>query len=384
MDVTIEGATGSLTVSNTLVSLGELDLQSPNFQFDDVDGASDGVHRSRSPGTQSEDSCHMEEPEEKGRLNVVVKRASFRRTNSAMDTGMPCYKMDSRPRGMVLIIEIEEYVNDVQERRIGSAIDAENLRNLFVQLQFKVEHKKNLKRHEFDRELETFAGDPGHREADMMILAILSHGREGNVFASDGTVIAIEAIYEKFNNRNCPALQGKPKFFIIQACRGDDTDQAHCDYDNESLAQAGPGKKRRHGHDAYPSSNFGEMNKARPTWEDMIIAYSTIPGYVSNRDHVSGTWFIQSLVEVFMNHAHDREIIDLLRMTSQRLSHFTNEYNEKQTCNVEMRHLYKRIYFNPGLPGTPKPLRRSKSTPPPSPRRRTRRQETLDDDDEES
>ena len=54
MDVTIEGATGSLTVSNTLMSLGELDLQSPNFQFDDVDGANDGILRSRSPGTQSE------------------------------------------------------------------------------------------------------------------------------------------------------------------------------------------------------------------------------------------------------------------------------------------------------------------------------------------
>ena len=76
-------------------------------------------------------------------------------------------------------------------------------------------------------------------------------------------------------------------------------------------------------------------------------------------------------------------------MTSQRLSHFTNEYNEKQTCNVEMRHLYKRIYFNPGRPGTPK-LRRSRSTPPASPRHRartfprTRRQETVDDDEEES
>ena len=95
-------------------------------------------------------------------------------------------------------------------------IDVKNLRNLFAQLQFKVEHKKNLKRHEFDRELLAFANDPGHRESDMMILAILSHGREGNVFASDGTVIAIESIYEKFNNKNCPALQGKPKFFIIQ------------------------------------------------------------------------------------------------------------------------------------------------------------------------
>ena len=104
-----------------------------------------------------------------------------------------------------------------------------------------------------------------------------------------------------------------------------------------------------------------------------------------------------------MTHAHDTELVclplltvcllrstlqniqvDLLRMTSERLSHFTNEQGEKQTCNVEMRsnkdvsvfyllfakhfyktkmslffyllpprHLYKRIYFNPGLGGGP-------------------------------
>jgi hypothetical protein len=35
----------------------------------------------------------------------------------------------------------------------------------------------------------------------------------------------------------------------------------------------------------------------RPTWEDMIIAYSSLPGYASVRDHEKGTWFIQSLVE---------------------------------------------------------------------------------------
>jgi len=108
-----------------------------------------------------------------------------------------------------------------------------------------------------------------------------------------------------------------------------------------------------------------DVARARPTWEDMLIAYSTIPGYASIRDHENGTWFIQSLVEVFMNHAHDTELVDLLRMTSERLSQFTNEQGEKQTCNVEMRHLYKRIYFNPGL-GRPT-LTRSLSTPPASP-----------------
>jgi hypothetical protein len=42
--------------------------------------------------------------------------------------------------------------------------------------------------------------------------------------------------------------------------------------------------------DADHGSNYGEMYKARPTWEDMIIAYSTIPGFASIRDHDKGTW----------------------------------------------------------------------------------------------
>ena len=67
------------------------------------------------------------------------------------------------------------------------------------------------------------------------------------------------------------------------------------------------------------------------------------------RDHEKGTWFIQSLVEVFMNHAGEHELIDLLRMTSERLSGFKSEDGEKQTCNIEMRHLYKKIYFQPGI-----------------------------------
>ena len=57
----------------------------------------------------------------------------------------------------------------------------------------------------------------------------------------------------------------------------------------------------------------------------IIVHTSIISGFTSLRDHDKGTWFIQSLVEVFMNHAHEKELIDLLRMTSDYLSKFTNE-----------------------------------------------------------
>ena len=77
----------------------------------------------------------------------------------------------------------------------------------------------------------------------------------------------------------------------------------------------------------------------------MCIAYSTIPGYTSQSDVYRGSWFIKSLVETFLSYSRKRELIDLLRLTSNKLSMCTNSKGQKQTCSVEMRNLYKRIYF---------------------------------------
>lgn len=150
------------------------------------------------------------------------------------------------------------------------------------------------------------------------------------MYAADGQSINMEYIYEFFNNRNCPLLRGKPKFFIVQSCRGDRPDAGVA---GEDATAQHVSKKRRaaESSDGVAEGGAGDVARARPTWEDMVIAYSTIPGqcvlespymlpmmspgYASLRDHDKGTWFIQSLVEVFMVHAHDTELVDLLRMT---------------------------------------------------------------------
>jgi len=332
---------------------------------------------STSPDSQSQssirsctDNCCMEvEPTERGKLEVNVIPSSFHRSNSIQSSAMPAYPMMKQPRGLAIIINIETYDNDIQEQRMGSHVDVCNLAQLLKGLQFSVSIYHDLQLAEFYRVITEFCCNKTHADTDMAIVAILSHGKDGVVYAADGQSINMEYIYEFFNNRNCPALRGKPKFFIVQACRGDlpDTGVLH---ETEMSFPINPKKRRAAGTDtdALPTGlGVSDISRARPTWEDMIIAYSTIPGYASIRDHEKGTWFVQSLVEVFMNHSHDTELVDLLRMTSERLSQFTNEQGEKQTCNVEMRHLYKRIYFNPGL-GKPGPvLTRSLSTPPASP-----------------
>ena len=53
---------------------------------------------------------------------------------------------------------------------------------------------------------------------------------------------------------------------------------------------------------AYRNPNETPKVFKEPTWEDMLIAYATIPGYVANRNHYRGTWFVESICDVFMNH----------------------------------------------------------------------------------
>ena len=76
----------------------------------------------------------------------------------------------------------------------------------------------------------------------MMIVCISSHGSaHGRIISSDCLELDLEhdilrsyhpadpshpnlLSFRRFNNMFCPKLKGKPKFFLIQACRGDDVD----------------------------------------------------------------------------------------------------------------------------------------------------------------
>ncbi len=72
------------------------------------------------------------------------------------------YRMRSAPRGKALVVEIEEFENDVYERRHGSNVDVDNLTQLFQQLHFEVVHEKNLNYRRFVDVLTTFSRDKGN------------------------------------------------------------------------------------------------------------------------------------------------------------------------------------------------------------------------------
>ena len=73
--------------------------------------------------------------------------------------------------------------------------------------------------------LEQFAKFPKLSEVDALAVVILSHGgQNGIIYGKDGSqgqhYITDDMIHRTFSAKNCPLMEGKPKLFVIQACRG--------------------------------------------------------------------------------------------------------------------------------------------------------------------
>lgn len=62
------------------------------------------------------------------------------------------------------------------------------------------------------------------KDCDCFIFIILTHGDEKGVCGIDGESVPVSTLTEMFEPNNCPELNEKPKVFLIQACRGGESD----------------------------------------------------------------------------------------------------------------------------------------------------------------
>ena len=63
-------------------------------------------------------------------------------------------------------------------------------------------------------------GESIYKHLSMFVLLITSHGSKGTVAGSDHKLIELTDIYKLLSAANFPAMQGKAKLIIIQACAG--------------------------------------------------------------------------------------------------------------------------------------------------------------------
>lgn len=95
---------------------------------------------------------------------------------------------------------------------------AEVLQKLFEDLHFKVDVHTDLNSSTLENLfLTTHLID--HSDYDAFVCCILTHGKLGVVYTSDGKAVEILSLVDFFSDRQCSSLKGKPKLFFIQACQ---------------------------------------------------------------------------------------------------------------------------------------------------------------------
>ncbi|KAK3104824.1 hypothetical protein FSP39_011023 [Pinctada imbricata] len=248
------------------------------------------------------------------------------------------YSLRKIPRGKALIINVNEVIGKPARR--GTDIDRDNLRNLLTQLHFEVtvyDDQDGLTAQEMADKLQDFAADPGHKVGEACMVCLLSHGEEGHIYGTDGKKLELDSVFNLFSNVHCKYLMGKPKIFVIQACRGGALDSG-VSLDDQ---------------DEHDGSSM--MFKQLPTLSDMIICFPTQTGYYAWRNRERGSWYIEALVQIFMKYAKSEDICTMLNRVNLLVSRKVSRCPQIEMDSMSQMSEYKstlrmpHLFFFPGI-----------------------------------
>ncbi|XP_041641545.1 caspase-6-like [Cheilinus undulatus] len=256
-------------------------------------------------------------------------------TSSSSQDPREEYKMDHKRRGLALIFNQEHFDSVTLKSRAGTQADGRNLEKSLRDLNFDVEIYDDCTKSDVEEKIRE-AANADHSDADCFVLVFLSHGEDDYIHASDDK-ISVKDITSPFKGDKCKSLIGKPKIFILQACRGGIADDPVTPCGGESDSEI----------EANESAIY-----TLPAGADFIMCYSVAEGYYSFRNIAMGSWYIQDLCEMLQKHGTSLEFTDLLtlvnRMVSKRSANCDNEdlKGKKQIpCFASM--LTKQLTFKP-------------------------------------
>uniref|UniRef100_A0A8C8B214 Caspase 9 n=1 Tax=Otus sunia TaxID=257818 RepID=A0A8C8B214_9STRI len=261
------------------------------------------------------------------------------------------YELKADPCGHCLILNNVNFSGDSDlSTREGSDVDCEKLEKRFKALCFDVLTRRDLKAQEMVSELRKLAWRD-HSTLDCCVVVILSHGCQtshiqfpGGIYGTDGKPIPIEKIVNYFNGSNCPSLRGKPKLFFIQACGGEQKDRGFV-VDCDSPSDKAPGGSLESDASPFqtPSGNVDEPDAVAslPTPSDILVSYSTFPGFVSWREASSGSWYVETLDSVLEQYAHSEDLLNMLVRVANAVS-AKGRYKQMPGC---FNFLRKKFFF---------------------------------------
>nr|XP_040145081.1 caspase-9 [Ictidomys tridecemlineatus] len=197
------------------------------------------------------------------------------------------YVLRADPCGHCLIINNVNFSRaSGLSTRLGSNVDCEKMQRRFRSLHFTVEVTCNLTA----KVQSPHVGEP--RRVDCALYVIHQRSLQGQGFSS--VCLGDECLFL------LPAEQKDHGFMVAHASSGDRASGSNPEPDAVPF-QEGP-----------RTSDELDAVSSLPTPSDILVSYSTFPGFVSWRDTSSGSWYIETLDSVFECWAHSEDLLSLL------------------------------------------------------------------------
>ncbi|XP_072041751.1 caspase-3-like [Amphiura filiformis] len=275
------------------------------------------------------------------------------------------YSMCKKVKGLAYILNNYDFPD---RPRNGSKLDFINMQHLFKELGYHIVAHENLTSTKIRESIKNFVTKFNEADADYSsaVIVLMSHGDTGYIRGIPGGTdekdVYLKEIQREFEGNKCPKLQGKPKLFFIQACRGkmitttSSTETDVIDHDS-SFTSSSPSTETTEADTIGTDDNFA---KDVPDNADMHFAYATTEGFLSLRSKVDGSWFIQAITEVFLAHAHEESLDNLMNKVTNRVSGLKGKLYDPQLAKKVMakqtpervNRMRKTFYFLPKYPPT--------------------------------
>ncbi|XP_044170487.1 volume-regulated anion channel subunit LRRC8A-like [Acropora millepora] len=261
------------------------------------------------------------------------------------------YKMTSKPKGLALIFKVVSYYSGMGYS--GSKVDVKRLKKLFKGIGYNVQVQLDSSS---ARDFETHLKDllANHAIGDSVIVAVMAHGSNEGMICSNGDIISVNTIVSILGNADI--YLGKPKLIFIQACRGS-VKPFHCVKVGGSLIRIPilpriPVETEGASLDARQYEERDDSDSLPldiPAHSDVLIGYATLPGFISYRSAEEGSWYIQSLVEVFSQYAFKEDVLSLLTFANYNVSRKFKTMQDFRQILAPQSTLTKKLFFPPWI-----------------------------------
>ena len=202
-----------------------------------------------------------------------------------------------KSRGIALLINNKFWKNDKEGAytRHGSEKDIELISETMCSLQYHTVTDQNLTVAQMKQAVKDASEKvkPYHKS---FICCIMSHGNDDGIEGVDGMVVTATELAKCITPQN---LVSKPKIFVIQACRGEDTPRELIVYD---------------------AKEDNIKVKGVPPDADYLFAYSSTPSTKSMRHITSGAFYIQLLCKYLKEHRQTCSLYEIILMVHHELA----------------------------------------------------------------